>query len=266
MENIALIGPVYDCLETDDVVASIQGAAEDYSLDINSPGGDVFAGLTIVNAIQNSGHKATANVHVMAASIAAIIALACDEVVVDENSVVMLHNCWTVADGNKEELQNAVEAMKRIDAIQRNILAAHCRDIDKVSAAMDAGDFWMTADEAAEYFDNVVVKKVERPEGSLAAIGSLCGLVLQARAKADDDEKPDEGKKPKADDEPEGGGDDEPAEPDEGEPKKPEQDDNEDDEKKPNQDSGKDDKKPLAYVVAPALVALFASVDTELEA
>lgn len=258
MENIALIGPVYDCIETDDVVASIQGAAEDYSLDINSPGGDVFAGLTIVNAIQNSEHKATANVHVMTASIAAIIALACDEVVVDENSVIMLHNCWTVADGNKEELQNAVEAMKRIDAIQRNILAAHCRDIDKVSAAMDAGDFWMTADEAAEYFDNVVVKKVERPEGSLAAVGSLYDLVIKSRAKTDDDDE--------SDDEPEGGSDDEAAEPDEGEPENPEQDDNEDDEKEPDPDPGKDDKKPQAYVVTPALAALFASVDRELEA
>lgn len=252
MNNISLIGPVCEQDQTNAIVMGIQGATEDYSLDINSPGGDVFAGLAIVNAIQNSEHKATANVHVMAASIAAIIALACDEVVVDENSVVMLHNCWTVADGNKEELQNAVEAMKRIDAIQRNILSAHCRDIDKVSAAMDAGDFWMTADEAAEYFDNVVVKKVERPEGSLAAVGSLCGLVLQARAKADD--------------EPEGGGDDEPAEPDEGEPENPEQKDNEDDEKKPDQDSGEDDKKPQAYVVPPALKALFASVDRELEA
>lgn len=257
MENLNLIGAVYDCEATDDLVAGIQGAAEDYSLDINSPGGDVFAGLTIVNAIQNSGHKATANVHVMAASIAAIIALACDEVVVDENSVVMLHNCWTVADGNKEELQNAVEAMKRIDAIQRNILAAHCRDIDKVSAAMDAGDFWMTADEAAEYFDNVVVKKVERPEGSLAAVGSLYDLVIKSRAKAADENKADE---------PEGGSEDEPAEPDEGEPEKPEQDDNEDDEKKPDPDTGKDNKKPQAYVVTPALAALFASVDRELEA
>lgn len=257
MENLTLNGTVFGCQATDEVVAGIQGAAEDYSLDINSPGGDVFVGLTIVNAIQNNEHKATANVHVMAASIAAIIALACDEVVVDENSVIMLHNCWTVADGNKEELQNAVEAMKRIDAIQRNILSAHCRDIDKVSAAMDAGDFWMTADEAAEYFDNVVVKKVERPDGSLAAVGSLCGLVLQARAKADDDE---------SDDEPEGGSDDEAAEPDEGEPENPEQDDSEDDEKKPDPDIGEDDKKPQAYVVPPALVALFASVDKELEA
>lgn len=256
MKNIALIGPVYDCLETDDVVASIQGAAEDYSLDINSPGGDAFAGLTIVNAIQNSEHKATANVHVMAASIAAIIALACDEVVVDENSVVMLHNCWTtVAGGNKEELQNAIEAMKRIDAIQRNILSTHCRDIDKVSAAMDAGDFWMTADEAAEYFDNVVVKKVERPEGSLAAVGSLYDLVIKSRAKAEENK----------DDEPEGSSDDEPAEPDEGKPENPEQDDNEDDEKEPDPDPSKDDKKPQAYVVASALAALFASVDRELE-
>ena len=252
MENLTLNGTVFDCQATDEVVASIQGAAEDYGLDINSPGGDVFAGLTIVNAIQNNEHKATANVHVMAASIAAIIALACDEVVVDENSVIMLHNCWTVADGNKEELQNAVEAMKRIDAIQRNILGAHCRDIDKVSAAMDAGDFWMTADEAAEYFDNVVVKKVERPDGSLAAVGSLYDLVIKSRAKADD--------------EPEGGGDDEPAEPDEGEPENPEQNDNEDDEKKPDPDTSEDDKKPQAYVVPPALVALFASVDRELEA
>lgn len=257
MENLTLNGTVYDCQATDEVVAGIQGAAEDYSLDINSPGGDVFAGLTIVNAIQNSEHKATANVHVMAASIAAIIALACDEVVVDENSVIMLHNCWTVADGNKEELQNAVEAMKRIDAIQRNILAAHCRDIDKVGAAMDAGDFWMTADEAAEYFDNVVVKKVERPEGSLAAVGSLYDLVIKSRAKTDDDE---------GDDEPEGGSDDEAAEPEEGEPENPEQDDDKDDEKKPDPDTGKDDKKPQAYVVAPALAALFASVDKELEA
>lgn len=257
MNKIALIGPIYDCMETDDIVASIQGAAEDYSLDINSPGGDVFAGLTIVNAIQNSEHKATANVHVMAASIAAIIALACDEVVVDENSVVMLHNCWTVADGNKEELQNAVEAMKRIDAIQRNILAAHCRDIDKVSAAMDAGDFWMTADEAAEYFDNVVVKKVERPEGSLTAVVSLYDLVIKSRVKAEEDNK---------DDEPEGGSDDEAAEPDEGEPENPEQDDDKDDEKEPDPDPGKDDKKPQAYVVPPALKALLADVDRELEA
>lgn len=256
MENLTLNGTVFDCQATDEVVAGIQGAAEDYSLDINSPGGDVFAGLTIVNAIQNNGHKATANVHVMAASIAAIIALACDEVVVDENSVIMLHNCWTVADGNKEELQNAVEAMKRIDAIQRNILAAHCRDIDKVSAAMDAGDFWMTADEAAEYFDNVVVKKVKRPEGSLAAVGSLYDLVIKSRAKVDDDE---------SDDEPEGGSDDETAEPDEDEPENPEQDDSEDDEKKPDPDPGENDKKPQAYVVAPALAALFASVDKELE-
>lgn len=257
MEKLTLNGTVFDCQATDELVASIQGTAEDYSLDINSPGGDVFAGLAIVNAIQNSEHKATANVHVMAASIAAIIALACDEVVVDENSVIMLHNCWTVADGNKEELQNAVEAMKRIDAIQRNILAAHCRDIDKVSAAMDAGDFWMTADEAAEYFDNVVVKKVERPEGSLAAVGSLYDLVIKSRVKAEEDNK---------DDEPEGGSDDEPAEPDEGEPENPEQDDDKDDEKEPDPDSGKDDKKPQAYVVAPALAALFASVDRELEA
>lgn len=257
MENISLIGPVCEQDQTNAIVIGIQDATEDYSLDINSPGGDVFAGLTIVNAIQNNEHKATANVHVMAASIAAIIALACDEVVVDENSVIMLHNCWTVADGNKEELQNAVEAMKRIDAIQRNILAAHCRDIDKVSAAMDAGDFWMTADEAAEYFDNVVVKKVERPEGSLAAVGSLYDLVIKSRAKVDDEEK---------DDEPEGGSDDEAAEPDEGEPENPEQDDDKDDEKKPDPDTGKDDKKPQAYVVAPALAALFASVDRELEA
>ena len=257
MENINLVGPVCGQDEANAIVMGIKNMTEDYSLDINSPGGDVFAGLTIVNAIQNNEHKATANVHVMAASIAAIIALACDKVVVDENSVVMLHNCWTVADGNKEELQNAVEAMKRIDAIQRNILATHCRDIDKVSAAMDAGDFWMTADEAAEYFDNVVVKKVERPEGSLAAVGSLYDLVIKSRAKADDDEK---------DDEPEEGSDDETAEPDADEPENPEQDDDEDDEKKPDPDPGKDNKKPQAYVVAPALAALFASVDRELEA
>lgn len=103
---------------------------------------------------------------------------------------------------------------------------------------------------------NVVVKKVERPEGSLAAVGSLYDLVIKSRVKADEENK---------DDEPEGGSDDETAEPDEGEPENPEQDDDKDDEKKPDPDTGKDDKKPQAYVVAPALAALFASVDRELE-
>ena len=41
-------------------------------------------------------------------SIAAIIALACDEVSISKNDLMMLHNCWTFSVGNKEQLQNAV--------------------------------------------------------------------------------------------------------------------------------------------------------------
>ena len=65
---------------------------------LNSPGGDVFAGISIANTIkQLSGKvKTTCVVEGLAASIASVIMTACDKIQLHSSSMVMIHNCWSV--------------------------------------------------------------------------------------------------------------------------------------------------------------------------
>ncbi len=184
--KINIFGEIWDLQEQ---CAALKGATEDVELVVNSPGGDVFNGFQLVNAIQNCPHKVTAKVEVMAASIAAVIALACDSVEIDKNSLLMLHNCWTVAIGNKEELQQEVDAMTAIDTIIHNIIKEHCYD-DTIGERMDKGDVWLAGADAAELFDHcVLVEKEEKHE--LAACASLVKLVKYANM-LDKEEKPEE--------------------------------------------------------------------------
>ena len=97
-----------DVFDLSAIVDQITNAQEDVELVVNSPGGDVFAGFQLVNAISKCQHKVTAHIEVLAASIAAIIALACDKVVIGKNDILMLHNCWTITAGNKEQLHLSI--------------------------------------------------------------------------------------------------------------------------------------------------------------
>src|SRR4249920_3463296 len=78
-----------------DFLSSLTALGDDISniaLHINSPGGDVFDGVAIHNAIKN--HKATVTAHVdgIAASIASYIAMAADKIIMPANSFLLLHN------------------------------------------------------------------------------------------------------------------------------------------------------------------------------
>ena len=82
---------------------------------INSPGGDVFDGITIYNRLKQ--HKAKKIVHIdgLAASIASIIALAGDEVHMGEGALYMVHLPWTWAVGNRSDLDNTVNRLMDVE-------------------------------------------------------------------------------------------------------------------------------------------------------
>jgi ATP-dependent protease ClpP protease subunit len=204
--NLEITGEIFDSVNTDNLISELQNAQEDVTLTINSPGGDVFAGLNIVNAIRKCAYKVHGQVEVLAASMAAIIALACDDVTIDEYSVMMLHNCWTVTGGNKEQIQKDLDAMTAIDAIIHDIISAHAVDKD-LAASLDGGDMWLTAAQAADAFDHVTVASVERQEDILAAKGGLTELVLRAQ-KVLEDQKKDEDKPAPAEEDPDNGNED----------------------------------------------------------
>lgn len=243
--EIQLTGEIFD---TEETVKAIQTATEDIDLYINSPGGDVFAGLNVVNAIQKAKVQVTAHVEVMAASIAGVIALACDKIEIDKNSLIMLHNCWTISSGNKKALEQDIKAMEAIDNILHNIISENSTD-DALIAQIDEGDVWLTGEEVAEIFTNAELVDLKK-DYALCAYSSLVNLVKEnKKLKAEQEEEKEEEKeeseeeKPEAKDEEEKEKEQEPEEAEEEPKQEEEQPEEEETEEQPEEEKKKEDYK-----------------------
>lgn len=146
-----------------DVVEALEDCkdAENLNIYINSGGGDVFAGNAIYNRLK--AHKAHKTVHIdgVAASIASVIAMAGDEIIMPENSYMMIHKAWTVAVGNSDDLR---ESADRLEQIEQSIVdvynACTSDDVDesRIKELM-AAETWLSASEAAEFFTAVTVSE-----------------------------------------------------------------------------------------------------------
>ena len=87
----------------------LSGMEGDVVVRLNSPGGDVFQGTAIYNILeQYKGGKVTMVVDGLAASAASVIAMA-GHLTMADNSMLMIHNPWTVAAGDAEELRSNAE-------------------------------------------------------------------------------------------------------------------------------------------------------------
>ncbi len=117
---------------------------------INSPGGSVFDGNAIHNALVN--HPAEVHVHVdgMALSAASIVAMAGDTITMAENSMMMIHDPWAVVQGSAEDLDAMSEVLGKI---KKGLVDSyhHKTALGKRKiAAMMTAETWMTAGEAVE--------------------------------------------------------------------------------------------------------------------
>ncbi len=119
---------------------------------INSGGGSVMA---IYNMLAR--HKAKKTVHVdgLAASMASIIALAGDRVIIPANAWLMIHQPWSYTWGNADEMEKEVKALRSIEQGMLNTYAAKGKQgvtRDQLFTMMK-GETWLTGDEAAKYFN-----------------------------------------------------------------------------------------------------------------
>lgn len=122
--------------------------AKDVDIFINSPGGDVFAGLAIYNMIKRLNKPTTVHVDGLAASAASVIAMAGDKIIMPKSSVMMIHNAWTFALGNKEEIRETADKLERIDNQLAEIYADRTgRDIETIKQMME-DETWMDGNEA----------------------------------------------------------------------------------------------------------------------
>lgn len=129
------------------------GDVDVINLHINSPGGSVFEGVAIHNMLKQ--HKAHVVVHVdaLAASIASVIAMAGDEIRMPSNSMLMIHNAWTWASGNANDLRKAADDIERInESVVQSYLnkAGDQLDKDTLKALLD-NETWLSAEEAFNY-------------------------------------------------------------------------------------------------------------------
>lgn len=126
------------------------GEIDTLNVYINSGGGDVFAGWSIISMLQrHKAHKVGYN-DGLAASIAFDILMSMDEVVAMENSLFMTHNCWTCVCGNRHELRKQADQMEKIDQMMAETSARKSgKTIEEISAIQDA-ESWYTAKEALD--------------------------------------------------------------------------------------------------------------------
>lgn len=118
-DDIGKFGDEVSIKDIDEALEQANG--KPLSIHINSNGGEVFEGFAIYNAIKNYKGKKVTYIDGLAASIASVIALASDKVVMNKASMFMIHNAWGGCFGNAEEMRQVADALEQINSVIKGI-------------------------------------------------------------------------------------------------------------------------------------------------
>lgn len=126
------------------------GSDAEVTVNINSPGGDVFEGLAIYNLLREHKGRVLVNVMGLAASAASFIAMAGDEIRIGRAAFFMVHNAWIVAMGNRNDLRDLADWLEPFDSTIADIYAARTGiPIDTITNQLDS-ETWIGGREAVE--------------------------------------------------------------------------------------------------------------------
>lgn len=117
---------------------------------VNSPGGDVWEGIAIHSLLNRHAGNVQIEVIGLAASAASVIAMAGSSIAMHEGAMMMIHPAWTIAMGNKSDLNDTAEFLAKVDD---SILAIYKRRTGRDEAdvkAMVEAETWMTAQQAVD--------------------------------------------------------------------------------------------------------------------
>lgn len=122
--------------------------SRDVTLNINSPGGDVFEGLAIYNTLRDHPGKVTARIIGLAASAASFIAMAADEIQIGKAASMMIHNTQSVAVGDRHDMRETADWMEQFDDMLAAIYAERTdKDKKKIAKMLDA-ETWLIGENA----------------------------------------------------------------------------------------------------------------------
>lgn len=161
-----------------DFVAELKDLdAEAIQLNVNSPGGDVFDGIAILNALRSHPAKITATVQGLAASAASFLIMGADEVVMARNSELMIHDAIGLVMGGADDMKAMAASLTRVSENIASIYADKAGGDVKAWRKAMAAETWYSADEA------VTAGLADRVDGQQDGIAAKAAFDLSKLAR-----------------------------------------------------------------------------------
>lgn len=120
-------------------------------LRVDSPGGVVFGGRAIEQALREHPARVVAHVDGLAASAASFVIMAADEIVMSQGGFVMIHKGWTFTLGNEDEHLATAALLNKVDGTLVRTYADRTKADPAQIAQWMAAETWFTSDEAVQH-------------------------------------------------------------------------------------------------------------------
>lgn len=139
------------------------------NLHIHSPGGDVFDGIAIYNLLKNHPANVTVYIDGLAASMASVIAMAGNEIIMPENAMMMIHKPWGIQGGDAKDMRKYADLL---DKVENTLIPAYASKTGKTPeelAEMLSAETWLNGKECVE---QGFADKLAEPLVAMASIKS----------------------------------------------------------------------------------------------
>lgn len=120
------------------------------NLYLNTPGGDVYDGIAIYNAIKDHASEFHAYIPGLAASIGTVIAMAADRIVIAPHARMMIHEAWAMSAGNAEDMAKMAERLESTSQNIASIYAERAGGTAEEWRALMKDETWYTDQEAVD--------------------------------------------------------------------------------------------------------------------
>ena len=163
-------------ISADEFVRALAGiTAKTVTVRINSPGGDVFDGMAIFNALKTYNGKVVTRIEGIAASMASVIALAGKEVQAYANTMYMIHEPYAFTAGNQYSLRELADILEKMSGQMIDIYSSNASPGKREIAQMMKDEAWLTAKEAKEkgFIDTVIDGKGAKAQFDLSMFSNV---------------------------------------------------------------------------------------------
>ncbi len=155
--------------------------AKTINIRVNSPGGSVFDGTAIFNAIKQHKSRVIAHIDGLAASIASVIVMAADEVRMAENAFLMIHDPWSIVIGNAQDMRDEADLLEKVGGTIARAFTDKSGKKEEEILDLMAAETWFTAQEAldAGFIDAVDTEKQEKAQVTMFDLSAFANVPEQ---------------------------------------------------------------------------------------